>query len=126
MKKIKMIMSCILTVFLCVILVGCGAKETEDVSNSQYVGTWKAVSVTAMGSESTAQEVFGGDFTLELKADGTYVTNAGTDTTNGTWTETKEGPKLYEEGNKDGAVYKADGDTLVIDMVFAKVVLEKN
>ncbi len=125
MKKIRAIMTCLLSVFLCVILVGCsGEKENKDVSNSKYVGTWKVVKIEAMGKEATAEEVFGGDYIMELKSDGTYTIQSGSNTEEGTWTETASGPKVYAEGTK-GAVYKANGDTLEIDMVIAKVQLKK-
>ena len=80
MKRISVLV-CLLSVMMCLLLAGCGAKENSDVSNSQYVGTWKGEKLTAAGQEVTAQEVFGGDFFLELKNDGTYVMTAGQDVT---------------------------------------------
>ena len=125
MKKIRAIMTCLLSVFLCVILVGCSSeKETKDVSNSPYVGTWKVVRVEAMGKETTAEEVFGGDYIMELKNDGTYTVQSGPNTESGTWTETAKGPKIYADGNK-GAIYKVTDGKMEIDLVIAKIQLEK-
>lgn len=125
MKKIRAIMTCLLSVFLCVILVGCSSeKENKDVSNSQYVGTWKVVKIEAMGKEATAEEVFGGDYIMELKNDGTYTIQSGPNTDEGTWTETASGPKVYADGTK-GAVYKVKDGIMEIDMVIAKVQLQK-
>ena len=123
MKRISVLV-CLLSVMICLLLAGCGAKENSDVSNSQYVGTWKGEKLTAAGQEVTAQEVFGGDFFLELKNDGTYVMTAGQDVTEGKWTDTDKGPKVYADNNK-GAVYKVDGDTMEMDAVVAKVYLKK-
>lgn len=125
MKKFRAVITCILSLFLCVVLAGCGAKENKDVSNSKYVGTWKATKITTNGEEATAEEVFGGDYIMELKSDGTYIGQAGGETSKGTWTETDDGPKIYEDGNTKGTVYKADGDTLVVNLVIAKVVFVK-
>lgn len=124
MDKIKKLLVCLLIVSMCAGLAGCGAKENKDVSNSQYVGTWHAVKITAAGKEVTADEVFGGEFLLELKSDGTYVMSSGEEVQEGKWTETDQGPKVYNSENK-GAVYKVEGSTMVVDLVFAKVYLEK-
>ena len=71
--------------------------EKSDVSNSQYVGTWKGEKLTAAGQEVTE----------------------------GKWTDTDKGPKVYADNNK-GAVYKVDGDTMEMDAVVAKVYLKKH
>ena len=124
MKKTRMLILCLLAALMCVMLAGCGSKEKTYVSGSQYVGTWNAVKITAAGKEVTAEEVFGGGFVLELKNDGTYTMTSGTEMEEGKWAETDNGPKVYGKDNK-GAVYKVDGGTMQIDLIFAKVYLEK-
>ena len=45
MKKTRVLILCLLAALVCILLAGCGSKEKNDVSGSQYVGTWNAVSL---------------------------------------------------------------------------------
>lgn len=67
MKKKTVIMT-VLTAALCFALAACGSGSKADLSDSKYLGEWKAESLS-LGDKSGGLE--GGEMTLTLKEDGT-------------------------------------------------------
>ena len=96
MKKLNSIICCLVLAVACVLLVGCGSKSSKptDMSNSAYVGTYKAVHADFLGEEVSVEEAVGSEMILALNADGTASLSAGTDVSNGTWSEVSGGVKV--------------------------------
>ena len=44
MKKTIIVLAFAMAAMFCVLLAGCGSSDGGDLSDSKYVGTWKAVS----------------------------------------------------------------------------------
>ena len=108
----------VLTLALSCVLVGCGGKQ--DLSASKYLGVWKVDSTQFKDQVDKADDVFGGDFIIEFKADGTAVSTytdnetGETEVSNCTWKETGSGVKLSGDmklkledvnGNLDGSIF---------------------
>ena len=97
MAKMKKIISLVLITVMAVsmlALVSCGG-EKEDLSDSKYVGTWKAVN---MSLEDESEDFGEGQWTITLNDDGTgtcvAVDEEGVEeTTEFTWEPTDEGFK---------------------------------
>ena len=87
MKKTISIAVVLLMVLSVLLLSGCGGSSSADLSDSKYIGTWKATTM-ALQDESEALDT---DYTLTLKEDGTgqFVSEEGTD--NITWELTDNG-----------------------------------
>ena len=68
MKKITAIIMSAILALSALVLVACGGGSSEDLSDSKYVGTWKATSMTVL---DTTEEVSGGEYALTLNGDGT-------------------------------------------------------
>ena len=100
MKKRFSIILCLVMLFSCVSLSACTKK---DVSNSKYVGTWKAESMSVMNES----EAFDDDILLVLNPDGTAQFVSEEETTNCKWQETSNGFKLTD-GSK--LTFTEDGD----------------
>ena len=105
MKKRMISIFSILAVVATLLLSGCNGN-TEDLSNSKYVGTWKAVSME-LGGES---EGLSADYSITLKPDGTteFISDEGT--TTGTWKLTDNGFKTSGETKLS---FTDDGDDIV-------------
>ena len=57
MKKTIIILAFAMAAMFCVLLTGCGSSGSgEDLSDSEYVGTWKAVSMS-MGDEKESVDL---------------------------------------------------------------------
>ena len=123
MKKLVNILCSALLVMSCVIMLGC-SSEKKDVSNSKYVGTWKAVSAEVMGQKMTPEEVFeGAEVILVLNADGTGTLQANEEPSAFTWVETSKGPKASGDVN---VTFKEDENgQLVGDLTIAKLYFAK-
>ena len=92
-KKLAILLS--LAMVLTLALAACGGGSSEDLSDSKYVGTWTAESVSVADESG---DLDGGVWTLELKGDGTgimtTVAEDGTEETSDfTWELTSEGFK---------------------------------
>ena len=123
MKKLLNMLCSALLVMACVVMLGC-SSEKKDVSNSKYVGTWKAVSAEVMGQKMTIEEVLEDkEAILVLNNDGTGTLEASEDVSKFTWVETSEGPKASGDVN---ITFKENEDgQLVGDLMFAKLFFEK-
>ena len=113
-RKTAILMAAILAMS-CFVLTACGQK---DLSNSKYLGNWKAVRASFNDTEATVEEVLGGEFVMELKGDGTAnVTMAGEEM-KAEWKETGDGIKF--SGDLKLSFKDQDGvlDTSVIGVHF--------
>ncbi|MBQ6265071.1 MAG: hypothetical protein IJK60_06440 [Clostridia bacterium] len=72
MKK-ALALICVLALAVSLVaLAGCGTKKPGVIpADSNYIGKWTAVSAEFKGESQNPEEVFGGEYTLELNADGT-------------------------------------------------------
>ena len=93
-------------------LAGCGGSGGGgDVSNSKYVGTWKAdsMSIKDVASESVEE-----DWVLELKADGTGTLTADEEVSNFTWSLTDGG---FSTKGDLKVKFKDDGDNIKTNII---------
>lgn len=90
MKKTIIILAVAMTALFCITLAGCGGSNGGDTSDSPYLGTWNAVSMS-IGDES---EPFDDTCILTLNDDGTGTLEDGEgEVTEFTWEPTEEGLK---------------------------------
>ena len=90
MKKSVAVVLCLLLALSCIVLPACGSSGSKDVSNSKYVGTWKAVSMTLKDEVGEFDE----ETILILKPDGTATFSSENEESQCNWEETKDGFKL--------------------------------
>lgn len=97
MKKVLMILCAMVLSLSCFALAGCGSGGSGDAppADSQYIGTWKAVSAEFKGEEADIDEVLNGqDFIITLNDDGTATVSSSDTNGDGTWSETDKGFKV--------------------------------
>ena len=89
-KNVSKIFVTVMVLMVALNLVACSQKK-----QSEYVGTWKAASVTSYGVTINDPASMGFDMSLELKADGTanisMTINNKSESFNDTWKETDKG-----------------------------------
>ena len=120
-KKLAVLLSFVMV--LTFALAACGGGS-EDLSDSKYVGTWKAES---MSIGDTTEGIDGGEFTLTLNGDGTGVfvsTEDGgeTETSDVTWQLTSDGFKTKGDVKM---TFKDDGDKIVTKILGADLIFVK-
>ena len=79
MKKTLAIFCCAAIAVSCMLLAGCGGSSA-DLSDSEYVGTWVALTIDAFGQEETTEDVseaLDTTMTMTLNEDGTLVADFG-------------------------------------------------
>ena len=106
MKKRMVIILSVLLVLSALALSACGESgSSADLSDSKYVGTWKASGVT-LGGES---ENFEDEIVMTLKEDGTGTLSSGSDTSTFNW-------KIVDNGFKTSGdvkmTFKDDGENI--------------
>ncbi len=117
MKKTLAIICAAIIALSCVFLSGCG--ESKPSPDSQYIGTWKAVTAGIGDEIDPAEEVFTNGFVFTLNADGTAIVNSDGQEEKQTWTETSKGVKI------DGMEYKNEDGKLTANIIGVKIVFEK-
>lgn len=123
MKKTCIVLAIAMTAMFCVLLAGCGSSG-EDLSDSKYVGTWKAVSMN-LGDEEGAFE--DGEHLLTLNGDGTGTFHS-TDETGAeenaelTWELTDEGFKTKGDAKLK---FTDDGDRIYAKVIGVTLYFEK-
>ena len=121
MKKTIIVLAVVMTALLCVILAGCGSSGGGDLSDSKYVGTWKAVSMS-LGDE---EEPYDGECILTLNGDGTGVLEDGSgeeEATQFNWELTDEGFKTTGDMKMK---FVDNGDTISGKILGANLNFEK-
>jgi hypothetical protein len=117
MKKTIIILAFAMAAMFCIALAGCGSGgDGTDLSESKYVGSWKAVSMSIGDTEEPFED---GEYILTLNGDGTgtfeSVDPDGVEESGSfTWEPTDEG-------------FKTKGDTKLKftddgEMIHAKVI----
>ncbi len=91
MKKTMMILAVAMAAMFCVVLAGCGGGDSggSDLSDSKYVGTWEAVSMTLADEE----EPFEDKCIMTLNSDGTGTLESEDEVSEFTWELTDKGFK---------------------------------
>ncbi len=105
MKKRLTALLCMMAFIATLVLTGCGGSS-EDLANSKYVGTWRAVSVEIAGESGELSE----NYEITLKPDGTAVYTTDEGTTTGKWKLTKDGFKTSGETKLS---FTDDGDDIL-------------
>ena len=106
-------------VLSCMLLAACGGSGSKaDLSNSKYLGTWKAVSMT-LKDESAEME---NEIILVLNADGTAKLTDGEEVTNCTWEETKDGFKTKGDAKM---TFKEDDKGIYYSLMGVEMHFEK-
>ena len=114
MKKIISLL-CAAAVLL-TLLTACGGSK--DLSQSKYLGTWKAVTV---GFKDEVED-FDDEFLVTLNPDGSASVVSEGETSNCTWSETGSGFKLKGDTK---LTFKDDGDGVAYTLMGAKIHFEK-
>lgn len=93
MKKLLAVVLCVVLAGSCLVCFSSCGKQ--DLSQSPYLGTWKATKATFKGEEQDINEVLkSGDFIITLNGDGTaYIDDADGPST-AQWKETGKGVKV--------------------------------
>lgn len=115
MKKILVVMAFAMAAMFCVMLAGCGSSGS-DLSDSKYVGTWKAVSMSLGDEEESLAD---SEYILTINGDGTGTLsgkdeNGQEEVSEFTWEPTDEGFKTKGDAKLK---FKDDGE-----MIHAKVI----
>lgn len=115
MKK-RLLISLFTILFL---VVGCGSAK---YANSKYLGTWKATQAEAYGVSISTESVIG-EFSMDLKEDGSAKVIIDKDAYKGEWEEIKEGIQLKDA--KDTMDFKAKDGHLILEYSGATITFEK-
>ena len=126
MKKVLVVLFCMIVSLSFVALTGCGGSDVDaPAADSPYVGVWQATGATFQDEEVDINEVLEGkDFIIELRDDGTAsVTDTDGNKSDATWKETGSGVKVT--GDEINMKFKdADGrlecSILGVHMFFEK------
>ena len=102
----KHLVNIVVALVLCTLLAACGTNGKtggKDLSESKYVGTWKAVSMSLKDETGSFED----ETLLILNADGTATFSSGDDVSKCTWEETGDGFKLKGDAKMK---FTDDGD----------------
>ena len=118
MKKIVSITVMFLMISAVLLLAACGGSGKTDLSDSKYVGTWKAEKMSLKDESEALSE----EWTLTLKGDGTGKYVSKEETNNITWELTDDG---FRTKGDTKLKFKDDGDNiktkiLGVDLIFKK------
>ena len=122
MKRAITILCIIVLAASCFMLYGCG-RDDIDLSDSMYTGTWEATSADFKGAEVTVEEILGGEYVIEFKANGKADITIAGDTSTGDWTETKKGVRVTGSNIDLNLTYK--GNQLTTNFLGVGLYLDK-
>lgn len=122
-KKLAILLSLAMVMTFALAACGSGGGSSEDLSDSKYVGTWKADSASFAGESDKLDDVI----TLTLNGDGTGtlagVNEDGTDDVSDiTWSPTSDGFKTQGDAKM---TFKDDGDAIVSTVLGVKLCFVK-
>lgn len=120
MKKTMIILAVAMTAMLGILLTGCGSSggDSTDLSDSKYVGTWKAVSMS-MGDE---EEAYTDECIMTLEGDGSGTLTDGEETSDFNWEPTDKGFKTTGDMKMK---FVDNGDTISGKILGANLNFEK-
>ena len=119
MKKYISILIVAVMAFTALALTACGGGGSEDLSDSKYVGTWKAAAMEFL-DDSEAPD---GDWILVINGDGTGTLSAeGEEDTSFTWSPTDDGFKTKGDMK---LTFKDDGDNIKATIIGVDLIFEK-
>ena len=121
MKKLGIIAVALVLAITGVVFAACSKAPAEIPADSEYIGTWKALDISAANQSESADSALEDEWTITFNADGTYESTSG-ETTKGTWSITDEGVKMT--GDTKLTLTK-DGDKLATKVVGATITFEK-
>ena len=122
MKKKIAVLTLAMAAMLCLLLAGCGGSSSggdgSDLSDSPYIGTWTAVSVS-IGDE---EEPFTDKCDMTINSDGTGSLTDAEEVSEFTWEPTDEGFKTKGDVKM---TFKGDGEKISGKILGAKLNFEK-
>ena len=118
MKRTISISVILLMTTLMFLLTACGGNSSTDLSDSKYVGTWKASTMSLKDeSESLSEE-----WTLTLNGDGTGQFVSTEETTDITWVLTDSGFKTKGDTKLK---FTDDGDNIKTKILGVDLIFER-
>lgn len=119
MKRLTLLTVLSMIILTAVLFVACGSSsETADYSDSPYVGTWKAISLSLEDESESLDE----DWTLVINADGTGTLDDGEEAGDFTWEPTDDGFKTKGDTKMK---FKEEGEYITTKIIGVKLTFEK-
>ena len=134
MKKTILILFVMIIAASCFALTGCGGSSddgsaaAEEVSApvSEYVGTWKAVSVELKDKKADLDEALEEDFIIVLNEDGTAKISSEDGQEEAKWFENDKGFRVQGvDSETDLKINKDKNGRMVLSFVGVHLVFEK-
>ena len=128
MKKTIIILAFAMAAMFCVLLAGCGSSggDGADLSDSKYVGTWKAVSVELKDKKADLDEALEEDFIIVLNEDGTAKISSEDGQEEAKWFENDKGFRVQGvDSETDLKINKDKNGRMVLSFVGVHLVFEK-
>ena len=114
----KKLLSVIFVLVMMFCLAGCG----NDLSDSQYVGTWHAVEYSYAGVSMTPEYI--GESNMTLDADGKLTVDFMGEEGSGSWEETDTGIKISSLGLDLDCI--SDGTAITLEYSGVTILFEKD
>lgn len=119
MKRLTLLTVLSMIILTAVLFVACGSSsEPADYSDSPYVGTWKAVSLSLADESEGLDE----DWTLVINADGTGTLDDGEEAGDFNWEPTDDGFKTTGDTKMK---FKGDGERVTTKILGVELAFEK-
>ena len=134
MKKTILILFVMIIAASCFALTGCGgssddgsaAAEEASAPVSEYVGTWKAVSVELKDKKADLDEALEEDFIIVLNEDGTAKISSEDGQEEAKWFENDKGFRVQGvDSETDLKINKDKNGRMVLSFVGVHLVFEK-
>ncbi|MBQ6466605.1 MAG: hypothetical protein IJJ61_01565 [Clostridia bacterium] len=122
MKKALAIILCLVLAGSCLVCLSACGKQ--DLTNSQYLGTWKATSAKFKGEDVDIKEALKDDeFIVTLNGDGTAIVSDPDGDKTANWKETSKGAKV--KGDDINVVMSWLGDSFEVSILGFHLILTK-
>ncbi len=122
MKKALAIILCLVLAGSCLVCLSACGKQ--DLTNSQYLGTWKATSAKFKGEDVDIKEALKDDeFIVTLNGDGTATVSDPDGDKTANWKETSKGAKV--KGDDINVVMTWLGDSFDVSIIGFHLILTK-
>ena len=127
MKKVLMVVFCMIFALSFLTLTGCGGSSDSGegeapAADSPYIGTWTVVSASVADEEAETEDI--PQFTLEVREDGTAaLTSDEGDVSEGNWTVIDGGIKV--KGDDINMKFKDKDGGLECKIIGVHLFLEK-